>query len=138
MSPPVPIACPIRGRYRFTQEGQTNELYRTRIRGITETPRHMIDCRDYVSEWKACDENPSVTYIDAEYCETVDHTGRPVGEYGTQAIPQYITSSIICRSNNRSLRRDTYSIRVNRYILIKISLHVYSDVSSVLESKHTL
>ena len=42
----------------------------------------MIDCRHYVTEMKACDENPSILSIDAEYCETVDHTGRPVGEYG--------------------------------------------------------
>ncbi len=42
----------------------------------------MIDCRDYISEWKACDENPGMTMVDVEYCETVDHTGRPIGEYG--------------------------------------------------------
>ena len=77
------MPCPIRGRYFFTQKGPESELYRTRIEGITERPRHMIDCRHYVTEMKACDENPSKLMIDAEYCETVDHTGRPVGEYGT-------------------------------------------------------
>ena len=46
----------------------------------------MIDCRHYVTEMKACDENPSKLMIDAEYCETVDHTGRPVGEYGKGII----------------------------------------------------
>ena len=88
VNPPVPIPCPVRGRYFFTQKGPETELFRTRIEGITERPRHMIDCRHYVTEIKACDENPSKLLIDAEYCETVDHTGRPVGEYGVNSEPQ--------------------------------------------------
>lgn len=44
----------------------------------------MIDCDHYVTEWKSCDNNPTKISLDAEYCETVDHTGRPVGEYGGQ------------------------------------------------------
>ncbi|KAK2170127.1 hypothetical protein LSH36_4g10029 [Paralvinella palmiformis] len=82
LNPPAPIMCPIRGRFRFTQRGPSTELYRTRIRGITERPRHKIDCREYTSEIKSCDQNPMKILVDAEYCETVDHTGRPIGEYG--------------------------------------------------------
>ena len=82
VNPPVPIPCPIRGRYFFTQRGPETELFRTRIRGITERPRHMVDCRHYVTEIKSCDDNPTKLLVDAEYCETLDHTGSPVSEYG--------------------------------------------------------
>ena len=84
VNPPVPMNCPIRGRFKFTQKGLPTEIIKTRIRGITERPRHQIDCREYSSEWKSCDDNPTKILIDAEYCETVDHTGRPIGEYGKQ------------------------------------------------------
>ncbi|ELT96302.1 hypothetical protein CAPTEDRAFT_221016 [Capitella teleta] len=81
LDPPAPMPCPLRGRYFFTQSGPESELFRTRIRGLTVRPRHMIDCREYVTEFKSCDETPFKISIDAEYCETVDHTGHPVGEY---------------------------------------------------------
>ena len=87
VNPPAPIPCPIRGRYIFTQQGPESELYRTRIRGVTVRPRHMIPCRHYTTEWKSCDEDPFTIKIDAEYCETVDHTGKPIGEYGTSGYP---------------------------------------------------
>lgn len=82
MDPPAPVNCPIGGRYQFIEEGSQEERYYTRIKGVTERPRHMIDCFDYVSEFKSCDENPKMIFVDKEYCETVDHTGRPIGEYG--------------------------------------------------------
>ena len=46
----------------------------------------MIDCDHYITEWKSCDNNPAKISLDAEYCETVDHTGRPVGEYGISLL----------------------------------------------------
>lgn len=86
MNPPAPVECPIGGRYRFTQIGPIEEHFTTRIRGITVRPRHQIDCREYVTEFKSCDDNPKKLYIDAEYCATLDHTGRPIGEYGDEAV----------------------------------------------------
>ena len=82
VNPPAAIDCPIAGRYRFVQKGAEEEKYRTRIRGITERPRHMIDCREYETEFKVCSDNTKKILVDAEYCSTVDHTGRPIGEYG--------------------------------------------------------
>jgi len=82
VNPPAPVACPIGGRYSFIQIGPKEEQYVTRIRGITERPRHLIDCLDYVSEFKSCDINPKKILVDAEYCATLDHTGKPIGEYG--------------------------------------------------------
>lgn len=82
LNPPAPVDCPIGGRYHFIQTGAPEEMYYTRIRGITDRPRHMIDCLKYVTEFKSCArENPKKILIDADYCETVDHNGKPVGEY---------------------------------------------------------
>ena len=83
MNPPAPVECPLGGRYQFTQYGADAEKYFTRIRGITTRPRHQIDCFKYVTEFKSCADNPKKIFIDAEYCDTVDHTGKPIGEYGT-------------------------------------------------------
>ena len=74
--------CPLAGRYEFVQYGADAEQYFTRIRGITARPRHRIDCMKYVTEFKSCSDNPKKIFIDAEYCDSVDHTGRPIGEYG--------------------------------------------------------
>jgi len=82
VNPPAPVPCPIGGRYSFVQTGAPEELFTTRIRGITERPRHLIDCVDFVSEFKSCDDNPKKIYVDAEYCATLDHTAKPIGEYG--------------------------------------------------------
>ena len=100
VNPPVPMPCPIRGRFYFKQVGQENELYRTRIRGITINPRHSIDCNHYVSEWKSCDQNPSLILIDAEFCETVDHTGRPISEYGRWSVGWKLLGYIVAWYGN--------------------------------------
>ena len=42
----------------------------------------MIDCKQYVSELKSCDDFPKWLYVDAEYCATLDHTGKPISEFG--------------------------------------------------------
>jgi len=81
LDPPAPIICPIGGRYSFIQIGDQWEKYYTRIRGITERPRHKIDCHEYVSEFKSCDDNPKKLYVDAEYCNSVDHNAKPISEY---------------------------------------------------------
>lgn len=100
MNPPAPVPCPVGGRYNFTQLGLPEEKYVTRVRGITERPRHMIDCYQYVSELKSCDDNPKKIYVDAEYCATLDHTGKPIGEYGRAPVDIYswIYCIVFCRS----------------------------------------
>lgn len=84
VDPPAPIDCPLGGRYSFVQTGAPEEQYYTRIRGITQRPRHQIDCLSYTTEFKSCTNNPKKIYIDAEYCSTLDHTARPIGEYGEE------------------------------------------------------
>ena len=90
VDPPAPIICPIGGRYTFAQIGDPWEKYYTRIRGITERPRHKIDCHEYISEFKSCDDNPKKLYVDAEYCNSVDHNAKPISEYGKKVIKSII------------------------------------------------
>lgn len=82
LNPPSPVPCPIAGRYQFIQDGKTNlEKYQTRIRGVTEKPRSQIYCRNWITEFKSCSNTMTRIEIDAEYCESVDYRGRPLGEY---------------------------------------------------------
>lgn len=82
LNPPNPVPCPIAGRYNFIQNAvRENEKYQTRIRGVTPRPRIQVDCRIIVSEMKSCVNEMSKISVDAEYCETVDYRGRPIGEY---------------------------------------------------------
>ncbi|KAI8773700.1 uncharacterized protein LOC106065122 isoform X1 [Biomphalaria glabrata] len=81
-NPPSPVICPIGGRYSFRQfSNDFFQLYDTRIRGMTLSPRNQINCLLNVSEFKSCDGDLSKLEIDASYCETVDYRGRPIGEY---------------------------------------------------------
>ena len=84
--PPTPIPCPIGGRYTFAQDGEEEEKYKTEVRGITERPRHSIDCKEMQSEMKSCDNNPTKITIDVSYCASLDHTGKPIGEYGNNRV----------------------------------------------------
>lgn len=82
-NPPTPYPCPVGGRYNFVQHAdKENEKYQTRIRGVTQKPRVQVDCRIVVSELKSCSNDLTKIFVDAEYCETVDYRGRPIGEYG--------------------------------------------------------
>lgn len=81
-NPPSPVICPLGGRYSFIQHSNDfYELYDTRIRGITLSPRNRINCWQNVSEFKSCAADMSKMEIDAWYCETIDYRGRPIGEY---------------------------------------------------------
>lgn len=82
LNPPSPVPCPVAGRYTFIQKGKSDwEEYQTRIRGVTEKPRVRIYCRNWVTEFKSCSNTMTRIEIDAEYCESVDYRGRPIGEY---------------------------------------------------------
>ncbi|WAR23603.1 hypothetical protein MAR_037272, partial [Mya arenaria] len=82
LDPPSAVPCPIAGRYKFGQRALSiQEEYRTRIRGVTEKPRVKVPCRNWVTELKSCSNTMTRIEIDAEYCESVDYRGRPIGEY---------------------------------------------------------
>lgn len=81
-NPPSPVTCPMGGRWTFNQRSHDfYQMYDTRIRGGTLSPRNQISCDRNVSEIKSCHADRSKLEIDAWYCETVDFSGKPIGEY---------------------------------------------------------
>lgn len=57
---------------------------------MTDKPRVQVDCRHIESEAKSCTKDMTKMEIDAEYCETVDYRGRPIGEYGKLKIKDFL------------------------------------------------
>lgn len=77
---PVPVRCPVAGKYNFTQRGEAP--FRTRILGgVTLSPRPDIRCKQNISDLSVCDEDQKEMWIDENYCLSVDHLGRPVDIY---------------------------------------------------------
>lgn len=77
---PVPVRCPVAGKYMFTQKGDV--LFETRILGgVTLSPRPNIYCKQNISDFSVCDTDQKEIAIDETYCLSVDHLGRPVDIY---------------------------------------------------------
>lgn len=83
LDPPVPVNCPIQGRYMFKQIGQKEELYYTKMPdGMTPRPRLQVLCDGkWESDLAACYENPKQLNLDVERCMRLDFNGRPISEY---------------------------------------------------------
>lgn len=77
---PVPVRCPIAGKYEFQQKGDI--LFETRILGgVTLSPRPNTYCKKNISDISICDSDQKEMAIDENYCLSVDHLGRPVDIY---------------------------------------------------------
>ncbi|XP_034938208.1 uncharacterized protein udt [Chelonus insularis] len=77
---PVPVRCPVAGKFMFTQKGDIP--FETRILGgVTLSPRPNIHCRENISDFSVCDPDQKEIAIDENYCLSVDHLGRPVDIY---------------------------------------------------------
>lgn len=77
---PVPIKCPVAGKFNFTQRGEAP--FETRILGgVTLSPRPNTYCKQNISDFSVCDTEQKEIAIDENYCLTVDHLGRPVDIY---------------------------------------------------------
>ncbi|CAB3367969.1 Hypothetical predicted protein [Cloeon dipterum] len=77
---PVPVRCPIAGKYNFTQRGDVP--FETRILGgVTLSPRPNLYCKENISDFSVCDTDQKEIFIDETYCLSVDHLGRPVDIY---------------------------------------------------------
>jgi hypothetical protein len=51
---PVPVRCPIAGKYNFTQRGDVP--FETRILGgVTLSPRPNLYCKENISDFSVCD-----------------------------------------------------------------------------------
>ncbi|CAH1098743.1 unnamed protein product [Psylliodes chrysocephalus] len=79
-SNPVPIKCPVAGKFNFTQKGDVP--FETRILGgVTLSPRPNVYCKQNISDFSVCDTEQKEVAIDENYCLSVDHLGRPVDIY---------------------------------------------------------
>ncbi|EDS36537.1 conserved hypothetical protein [Culex quinquefasciatus] len=77
---PTPVRCPVAGKFNFTQKGESP--FKTRILGgVTLSPRPDIRCKQNISDFSVCDTDQKEMAIDANYCLSVDHLGRPVDIY---------------------------------------------------------
>lgn len=77
---PVPVRCPVAGKFNFTQRGEIP--FETRILGgVTLSPRPFIYCKQNISDFSVCDTEQKEIYIDENYCLSVDHLGRPLDIY---------------------------------------------------------
>ncbi|XP_072382386.1 uncharacterized protein udt [Diabrotica undecimpunctata] len=77
---PVPVKCPVAGKFNFTQKGDVP--FETRILGgVTLSPRPNIYCKENISDFSVCDTEQKEVAVDENYCLSVDHLGRPVDIY---------------------------------------------------------
>ncbi|XP_067007041.1 uncharacterized protein udt [Anabrus simplex] len=77
---PVPVRCPVAGKFNFTQRGEVP--FETRILGgVTLSPRPFTYCKENISDFSVCDTDQKEVAIDETYCLSVDHLGRPVDIY---------------------------------------------------------
>nr|CAH7756050.1 unnamed protein product [Callosobruchus chinensis] len=77
---PVPVKCPVAGKFNFTQHGDVK--FETRILGgVTLSPRPNTYCKQNISDFSVCDIEQKEIAIDENYCLSVDHLGRPVDIY---------------------------------------------------------
>ena len=74
------MKCPVAGKFRFEQTGDIP--FETRIRGgVTQMPRPNVYCKENISDFSVCDADKKIIEIDANYCISVDHFGRPIDIY---------------------------------------------------------
>nr|CAG4646126.1 EOG090X03AK [Macrothrix elegans] len=77
---PVPIRCPVAGKFKFSQKGDIK--FETRILGgVTDSPRPDVYCKENISDFSVCDSEQKEMWIDENYCLSVDYKGRPVDIY---------------------------------------------------------
>lgn len=77
---PVPVPCPVAGKYKFQQRGDVPFVTRI-LGGVTQSPRPNIYCKENISDLSVCDTEQKEIWIDENYCLSVDHRGRPVDIY---------------------------------------------------------
>lgn len=88
---PIPVRCPIAGKYKFKQKGEMPFVSRI-LGGLTQSPRPNIRCMENISDFSVCDTEQREITIDQNYCLSVDHLGRPVDIYSN--FHHFIRSSV--------------------------------------------
>lgn len=101
---PVPVQCPIAGKFNFSQRGGVP--FETQIvRGLTLPPRPNIYCKENISLYSVCGNEQKEISIDETYCLSVDHLGRRVDIYSD---PDYTMKCIGYWKENQKSYLITY------------------------------
>lgn len=102
---PVPVQCPVAGKYNFTQRGDVP--FETRILGgVTLSPRPNTYCKQNISDFSVCDAEQKEVAIDETYCLSVDHLGRPVDIYSKYCA--CVTHEICCVARQRKCQASLF------------------------------
>nr|CAG4640723.1 EOG090X03AK [Eulimnadia texana] len=127
---PVPIRCPVAGKFRFEQKGDIP--FETRILGgITESPRPDIYCKENVSDFSVCDGEQKEIWIKENYCLSVDYKGRPVDIYSD---PDYKLKCIGYWKENLKSYLITYD-EWDAFSRYRCWVYQRSDLTAVLMSQ---
>ncbi|KAF5276552.1 hypothetical protein FQR65_LT03982 [Abscondita terminalis] len=127
---PVPIRCPVAGKFNFTQKGDI--LFETRILGgVTLSPRPNIYCKENISDFSVCDTDQKEIAIDETYCLSVDHRGRPVDIYSD---PDYRMQCIAYWKENIKSYLITYD-ELDPFSKYRCWVYQRADLNRVLMSQ---
>ncbi|XP_016916208.1 uncharacterized protein LOC108000412 [Apis cerana] len=127
---PVPVRCPVAGKYMFTQKGDV--LFETRILGgVTLSPRPNIYCKQNISDFSVCDTDQKEIAIDETYCLSVDHLGRPVDIY---SLPDYKMKCIGFWKENLKSYLITYD-ELDPFSKYRCWVYQRADLNKVLMSQ---
>lgn len=127
---PVPVKCPIAGKFNFTQKGEVQ--FETRVLGgVTKTPWDDIQCRENISDLSVCDKDQKEIWIDAHYCITVDAYGRHMDIY---TDPDYKLKCIGYWKENLKSYLITYD-ELDPYSKYRCWVYQRADLNKVLMSQ---
>nr|CAG4651685.1 EOG090X03AK [Triops cancriformis] len=127
---PVPIRCPVAGKFRFDQYGDIP--FETRILGgITESPRPDVYCKENISDFSVCDHEQKEIWIDENYCLSVDYKGRPVDIYSD---PDYKLKCIGFWKENLKSYLITYD-ELDAFSKYRCWVYQRSDLNGILMSQ---
>nr|CAG4643817.1 EOG090X03AK [Lepidurus arcticus] len=127
---PVPIRCPVAGKFRFEQQGDIP--FETRILGgITESPRPDVYCKENISDFSVCDHEQKEIWIDENYCLSVDYKGRPVDIYSD---PDYKLKCVGFWKENLKSYLITYD-ELDAFSKYRCWVYQRSDLTGILMSQ---
>ncbi|XP_012522195.1 uncharacterized protein LOC105828421 [Monomorium pharaonis] len=127
---PVPVRCPVAGKFMFQQKGDV--LFETRIiGGVTKSPRPNIYCKQNISDLSVCSTDQKEIAIDETYCLSVDHLGKPVDIYSD---PDYIMKCIGYWKENLKSYLITYD-EIDPFSKYRCWVYQRADLNRVLMSQ---
>ncbi|XP_065201413.1 uncharacterized protein LOC135832217 [Planococcus citri] len=127
---PVPVPCPVAGKYKFKQRGDVPFVTRI-LGGVTQSPRPNIYCKENISDLSVCDTEQKEIWIDENYCLSVDHRGRPVDIYSD---PDYKMKCIGYWKENLKSYLITYD-ELDAFTKYRCWLYQRSDLNKLMMSQ---